>query len=501
MPQLPPTLERLPTGSPTFDRILGGGVPARSLTIVAGEPGSGKTLFSLQMVFHLARQGRRCLYFTTLSEPSPKLLHYMQQFSFFEAEAIGERVSFVDLGMVVRGRHPGDALQAITARVEAEEPALLVIDSFKALREVAGDPAAIRTFVYDLAVHLSGWGAAALFVGEYTPDEVATFPEFAIADGILRFATQREELTAVRAVEVLKLRGAACVTGRHFFEIGADGLAFFPRVRAPDPGDPAAAVPAGERAPTGITGLDDMLCGGLPRSSSTVVMGATGTGKTLLGLHFLLDGAQRGEPVVHFTLEETPDQLRGIAQGFGWDLAELERRGLFTICYVSPVELSTDAFLHLARKQVERVGARRALLDSLTSLELGVTSPRRFKELVYALTKHFRALGVTLGLNMEVAEVLGAAQLSGHGVSFAADNVIQLKYLEQDGQLDRAITVLKARGVRHASEVRRMVVGEDGVVVGGAFRGLRAVLSGLPIPLVPGAPIVLPTVQGVPGEG
>jgi len=93
------------------------------------------------------------------------------------------------------------------------------------------------------------------------------------------------------------------------------------------------------------------------------------------------------------------------------------------------------------------------VLDSLTSMALGVPSDRRFKELVYAMTKHFRAAGVTINMNMEISDLLGSARLSGHGVSFAADNVIQLKYVEVDGHLERGVSVLKARGVRHATDV------------------------------------------------
>ena len=96
------------------------------------------------------------------------------------------------------------------------------------------------------------------------------------------------------------------------------------------------------------------------------------------------------------------------------------------------------------------------------------------------MTKHFRALGVTLQMNMEIAELLGSAQISGYGVSFAADNVIQLKYVEANGGLDRGIFVLKARGVRHATEVRAMSVGADGVKVGSRFGGTHGVLTGLP---------------------
>ena len=134
-----------------------------------------------------------------------------------------------------------------------------------------------------------------------------------------------------------------------------------------------------------------------------------------------------------------------------------------------------------------RLGARRAVLDSLTSMALGVPSERRFKELVYAMTKHFRAAGVTINMNMEISDLLGSAQLSGHGVSFAADNVIQLKYVEVDGRLERGVSVLKARGVRHATDVRRLDLGEGRIEVTSAFAGLRGVLTGLPKPATRGA--------------
>ncbi len=473
-------IERVATGSAEFDRLLGGGLPVRSVNVIAGEPGAGKSLFALQMLFHLAKQGKKGLYLTTLSEPSLKLVNYMQQFSFFEERFLDHEIVFADLGSVLRSQGLEATLTAITDRVEREEPAIVVIDSFKAIRDIVGESAAVRTFVYDLAVHSAAWGTLSLFVGEYTEAQIADYSEFAIADGIIRFVNRRDDLTAIREVEVLKLRGAGYVTGRHFFEINSDGLRFFPRVQSPETLDAEPSAPA-ERVATGVHGLDTMLGGGLPRASATVFQGGTGTGKTLLGLQFLLDGAHRGEPGILFTLEETPDQLRAIARGFGWDLRPLEDRGLLTLSYVSPVELSTDWFLDRVRQQVVQCGARRAVLDSLTSMALGVLSERRFKELVYAFTKHFRSLGVTLTMNMEIAELLGSAQISGYGISFAADNVIQLKYVELEGRLERAISVLKVRGVRHATDVRRMSLDAGGVDVGSPFKGLRGVLTGLPV--------------------
>ncbi len=478
MSSIRPRLECLTTGSAALDRILGGGLPIRSVNVIAGEPGAGKTLFALQMLFHLARQGKKCLYFTTLSEPAVKLISYMQQLSFFDEALIGGNIVIADLGSVLRTQGSDATLKTITDRVEREQPAVVVIDSFKALREILGYSSVVRTFVYDLAVHAASWGATSLFVGEYTEAEIGSFSEFAIADGIIRFTNRRHELTTVREVEVLKIRGAEYVAGCHFFEIGVDGLTFFPRVRSPILAPAEASSPA-ERVSTGVPGLDALLGGGLPRASATVIQGGTGTGKTLLGLQFLVDGARHGEAGIHFTLEETADQVRGMAASFGWDFPDLERRRLLTISYISPVELSTDTFLDRARQQVGDRGARRAVLDSLTSLAFGAPSDRRYKELVYSLTKHFRALGTTLNLNMETPELLGTAQLSGYGISFAADNVIQLKYVEVEGRLDRGVSVLKARGVRHATDVRQFTIGPTGLEVGSPFKGRRGVLTGL----------------------
>src|SRR5205823_10391414 len=278
-------------------------------------------------------QGKKGLYLTTLSEPSLKLIQYMQQFSFFDERLMGKELIFADLGSVVRGRDADAVLKAIVSRVEQEEPVIVVIDSFKAIRDILSDPASARTFVYDLAVHTAGWGAASLFVGEYTDEEIEAHAEFTIADGIIRFRIRREQLTAVRVVEILKLRGANQVGGRHFFDIGPDGLTFFPRVRGPEPGS-IPPISSADRVSTGIAGLDDMLGGGVPRTSSTVIQGATGTGKTLIGLQFLLEGARRGEPGIHFTLEETAESASRDSPRLrmGSARARESRTLLFSVC-------------------------------------------------------------------------------------------------------------------------------------------------------------------------
>ena len=274
-----------------------------------------------------------------------------------------------------------------------------------------------------------------------------------------------------------KLRGSTFVGGVHFFDITSRGIDFVPRVRAPQIEGPSPVV-LSDRVSTGITGLDRLLRGGWPSGSTSVVIGGTGTGKTLLGLAFLVEGARRGDKSILLTLEETPDQIRADALALGWDLRSLETKGLISIHYTAPIEISTDRFLHQIRELVTATGARRLVLDSLNSLSLGALSERRVREIAYDLPKHLRAACVTAVINLEVAELLWSAQLSGHGMSFAADNVLYLRYMESASGLTRGVAVIKARGIEHSSELCELLVSYDGIVVGQPLKNLKGSLTG-----------------------
>ncbi|MBI2392018.1 MAG: AAA family ATPase [Deltaproteobacteria bacterium] len=472
-------LETLSTGVVKLDEAMGGGIPLQSVTIVAGAPGTGKTVLALQLMFAAARAGKKCLFFTTLSEPSLKLMRYMQLFEFFDRDLVDRSIVIHDLGSRLRGGDLDAVLQEVTDRVEEHEPDVVVIDSFKAIHEMTVDRARTRTFIYDLAIHITGWGATTVLVGEYDDADLLHCPEFAIADGIVTLGVARQELAVVRELEIRKLRGAHHVTGVQFFDIDSSGILFYPRVRGPKYSTARPAL--GAPMPSGVAAIDELFRGGIPEASATVVLGATGTGKTLIGLHFLVEGARRGEPCVLFTLEETADQLRAIGDAFGFDLTGLERQGLLRICYTAPVELSTDRFLNDVREVAARMKAKRAVLDSLTSLSLGAITERRYRELVYSLAKHFRDQEVTLMATLETSEMLGSAHLSAHGLSFAADNIIQLRYVEIARGIGRAVSVIKARGVDILTEARPFAIGARGMEVGPAeeAEGVRGVLTGI----------------------
>lgn len=465
------------TGDDRLDTILGGGIPAQSVMVIAGEPGSGKTVLTLQLLFRAARDGKTCLYVTTLSEPAIKLIRYMQFFDFFDSDLLDERIVLADLGASVR-ESAERTMADLSRLVQQHEPSLIAIDSFKSVADLMPDSRVARSFVYELATQTATWGATALLLGEYGREDFSRRPEFAVADGVLQLGSMRRELTSLRELEVLKLRGMGYVAGRHFFDIDQRGFLCYPRVQSPTA---SAATSPGSTTPrlsTGIKGLDDLLGGGIPRYSNTALQGPTGAGKTILALQFLIEGARRGEKGVFFTLEETADQLRSVAASLGWDLPALEKKGLLVLDYTSPVELSTDRYLQSARDLVASGKASRAVFDSLTSMSLGVTSDRRFKELVYAISKHMRVCGVTLLVTMEAPQLLGAQELSGQGVSFIADNLIQLRYIETERRLERGVSVLKARGIQHETELRLLQIDRSGLrVIRSASLKRRSVLT------------------------
>jgi circadian clock protein KaiC len=471
---------RLSTGVSALDFLLGGGIPASSITVVSGEPGTGKTVLMLQMLFSLARSGKKCLYFTTISEPALKLIRHMQLFSFFDPAVLDDRLTLGELGTIVRTEGFEAALAHVTERCEQTGADVVVLDGFKAIHDLVPDALSSRRLVYDLSVQLASSGATTFLVGEYTVDQMAILPEFAIADSIIVLRNQPEELFRVREFEILKMRGSEHVTGRHTFAISSAGVLVYPRIAVP-----AAASPSfnGRRASFGVAGLDEMVDGGVPAASATVIEGGTGTGKTLLGLHFVAEGAAQGDRGLYLTVEEAPNQLRHAARNFGLPFREFEQRGLIHVRYVSPLELSPDRFLHEAVAQIDGLAIRRIVLDSLSGLGVGLSSERRLKQLLYALVAHCRERGATLVMALEVAEMLGGGPLTGHGVSSIADNVILLRYLEMDGRLHRAISILKARATAHATELKTFAITNQGASVGGALTRLRGVLTGIPVPV------------------
>jgi len=470
-------LEKLSTGIPSLDRILQGGLPRNSVNVIAGPPGTGKSILAQQMVFHNARADDRAPYLVTVSEPTVKMLRYNQRFSFFDAERVGKNVIYLDLGSTLLQGGLDEVTRQIEEYIEKYSPVVLAIDSFKALHEVAKDVPQLREFAYRLAIRLTTWGTTTLMVGEYTWESIYETPIFAIADGIFYLDHAMRGMQTERYLEVLKMRGDGYFAGKHPFSVGSDGITVYPRLTTPAVLEP---YPVGKRRLSlGVPGLDEMTYNGVLCATSTLVAGSAGTGKTLLGLHFLLEGIRREESGLLITFQETPSMLRAFSRGIGWDLEQLEAEGQLFLLYSSPVELSVDQHAETIHQCIAETGARRIVMDSLKDIELATPDKVRYKDYIYSMVNEFRRQGITSLLTAEIPEIFGPFTVSEYDVSFVTDNVILMRYVEIEGHVARALSVLKMRGSDHAKSVREFQIRpQTGIEVLQPFSDYDTVLTG-----------------------
>jgi circadian clock protein KaiC len=460
------SLPRVRTGNPEADRILGGGFPANSINIVMGEPGTGKTLFAEQLLFRNADGDRPVLYFTTLSEPLSKVVTYLQQFSFYDENKVGGAVLYDDLGAALATEGPDALMPRVKNAIQNIGPKIIVIDSFKAIHDLAGSAPRMRRLVSNLAGLLSAYSTTTFLVGEYQAQDVARYPEFAVADGIVEFARQKRTSTDERFLRVSKLRGSSYLEGLHGLHITTAGLEVYPRLVSP-------AVPEGystarERLSTGVKGLDPMLQGGVWRGSTTLVIGPTGSGKTTLGLQFSLAGVAEDEPALYVNFQENPNQLRRIVDSLDPKGVKGGRPRLHLL-YASSVELQIDRIIVEIFRTVETHGIRRVVVDAVGDLAMAAADPQRIHDFLYALVQRFTVLGITVLFLMEDTVHGPLALPSGPTefgrLSYMCDNLIVLE-IERGERLHRRISVYKTRGSGHDETMHSMTITEAGVSVG-----------------------------------
>jgi len=477
-------IRALPSGVPGFDEVLGGGIPEFSLTLVVGGPGCGKTTLGHQLMFANASPERRALFFTIIGEPPIKMLRYQQQFSFFDAAKIDDSIHFVHLGQEASDGGLHNVLERIIQEVDAFDPGIVVVDSFRSMmRRTLQGPTGemdLQDFMQRLALHLTSYQATTFLLGEYGDDEYDS-SVFTVADGIVWLYQAVDRNSVVRKVRVQKMRGQAQIPGLHTMRITDDGLRLFPRILKPELGAPYHR-PLDQRLTTGVSALDAMSGGGIPRGYAVLVAGPSGSGKTILSNQFILAGATNGEPGVIAVFEKRPnDYLATSARAGVLDTLISEKK--IEVLYIRPLDLSIDETLTALREAVIRIGAKRAVIDSLSGLELALAPTFRqdFRESLYRMVGALTEMGVTVMSTVEMPDKYASLEFSPHGIAFLNDAIIIQRYLEIDGAIARALSVIKMRGSDHSKEVREYVINSSGqIVVGKVLNGYEGLLTGAP---------------------
>ena len=467
--------ERLSTGIPDLDTILGGGLDPGSTVAIAGVPGSGKTVLAQQICFHLATAEHPALYYTTWSEPHTKLIRHLRQFEYFEESAIGVRVHLLHLPSIGSGPDAGAAITAeLAATALQRQPSVVVVDSSKALHGLL-DRERHRQTVWDLSSRVAHSGAVLLLVGEYTEAEIDTEPEFAVADGILRLSNEAWELTDRRHLRVLKMRGAAPLPGVHSMRISSRGISAFPRAETLVAAEVAEAT--GERAPFAQPELDEIVGGGIPRGDVALLLGPSGAGKTVLGLSWVAAGLAAGERCLITTLQESASELALKARALGWPIiAEALDDGRLRIRHISPSELDLDETAVILRDDLAVHRPSRVVIDSIAELDLSGRSASGYVTYLRSVAQLVRLSGATGLMTSEIA-TFGPDTPIHRGLSFVFQDVLVLRFLEGRDEVLRALSVFKMRTSRHALHLTGLAITERGLEVRGRVDGVSGMLG------------------------
>ena len=472
-------INRLPTGVPGLDAVLGGGIPEFSFNLIAGQPGCGKTTLAHQIMFALATPQRPALYFTVLGEPPLKMLRYQQQFAFFDTEALNHSVRFVNLSEDAAQGELERVLQRIAAEVTQHNPALVFVDSFRSVVQAntanGGRHTGLQQFVQQLGMLMTTWQATTFLIGEYFSD-VDPNPVFTVADGLIWMRQSVQRNSMVRKVEIMKMRGQPTLPGLHSFRIDTSGISVFapPGGMLAQPGQVPAAP--GQRLGMGVPGLDAMLGGGLPRGYSLLVAGPSGSGKSMLAAAFLAEGARLGETGVMAAFEQRPDQARNPV------VAGLVAGGQVVLVPCQSPDMSIDELVVLLVNAVRTHGATRVVIDSLSGFELALAPTFRddFRESLLQLVTALSAAGVTVLMTSELEDRYTDLRFSPYGTAFLTDAIIVQRYIEVGSRLRRLMAVVKVRASAHSDELREYVVGAAGICIGARLSDQEGLLGGRP---------------------
>ncbi len=478
------SIRRLKTGVPGLDNLLGGGLPEFSFNLIAGTPGSGKTTLANQIMFSLANPSNRALFFTVLGEPALKMLRYQQQFPFFDLAKVNDSIRFVNLSADLVEGNFDSVLARIAEEVKGYAPSLVFVDSFRSVVQSAkqGEQGALelQKFVQQLGMQMTSWLATTFLIGEYLTTESESSAIFTVADGIIWLSQNLHRNSMVRKMQVAKIRGQAQAPGLHTFRITDEGIQVFPRAIIKQVTAVESEIRASieeQRVPMGILGLDEMLGGGLPAGYSILLVGPSGCGKTVFATEFLAEGVRRGETGVIAAFEKSPSQLLGNKR-----LYSLVEDGHVGVIETRSLDLSIDETLHDLIKMINRMQAKRVVIDSLSGFELALAPEfsEDFRGSLYRMIAELTEMGVTILMTSELEDRYTDLRFSPFGSAFLADAIIVQRYIEIAGQFKRVLSVVKVRASEHSKDIRLFEITDKGTIIGETLSEYTGIMSGRP---------------------
>jgi len=475
------------TGIIGLDHILFGGLTSNRLYLVEGVPGSGKTTLGLQFLQEGARLGEPVLY-VTLSESADELRDVAASHQ-WSLDGITIRELIPSEQTLAREDqytvfHPSeieltDTTKLILQDVERIKPTRVVFDSLSELRLLAGSPLRYRRQILALKQFFVGRGCTVFLLDDLTATE-RDLQVQSLAHGVIVLEQLVPEYGSDRRrLRVVKFRGKVFRGGHHDYAIRTGGLEVFPRLVAAEHRKDFKA----ERLSGGIASLDALLGGGLERGTSTLLVGAPGTGKSSLSAQMVSAAAARGQKSAMFIFDESVATLKSRIAGMGIALENHIRSGLVSITSIDPAELSPGEFGHSLRQAVDRDKVSMIVIDSLNGYMNAMPEERFLTIRLHEILSYLGQHGVATILVGAHQGIVGGPMVSPIDASYLADAVILLRYYEAEGEVRQAISVVKKRGGEHERTIREFKLTANGIYIGEPLRKFRGVLTGLPLPI------------------
>jgi len=487
-------LPRASTGVLGLDAVLDGGLARNRLHLLEGSPGTGKTTIALQFLLAGAHAGESGIY-VSLAETE----HELRDGARSHGWTIGEKVEVFELvppeSVLDPDQHQsllyssdlelGETIQRIFAAIERLKPSRVVIDSLSEIRLLAQGSLRYRRQILALKHYFAQHNSTVVMLDDLTTESTDRAVH-SIAHSVIHL----DQLAPVyggerRRLRIVKCRGQSFLGGYHDFNIGKGGVAVFPRLVAAGHRKGLAGSPL----PSGIAELDLLLGGGIAAGSSTLVLGAAGTGKSLLILHYIAAAIDRGERAALFVFDEELGLLFRRAKALGFDLEALSKANKLFVEQMDAAELSPGEFSHRVRACVDRENIRTVAIDSLNGYEAAMPEEQFLILHLHELLQYLNRQGASTFLAIAQHGMIGDMKQTVD-VTYLADTVILMRYFEALGRVRRAISVIKKRTGSHEDTIREFRIDGRGISVGPTLVEFQGVLRGVPTYVGKGAPLM-----------